>query len=141
MGTAIAEAGHMSKPTEALARLAARLCPSFTAVDVRPLGPDRELADDTYKAAGYGAPQRLVLHDGDGHERSLGTSPGGTGSAAARPRPTAVPSATSSATAKASSASSTAIPRAAPARRCRGCATSKLRACAGAGSCAIAAIA
>jgi hypothetical protein len=61
----------MSKPNEALARLAARLCPGFVAVDVRPLGPDRDIADDTHKAIGYGAPQRIILRDREDNERSL----------------------------------------------------------------------
>jgi hypothetical protein len=61
----------MSRPDQALARLAARLCPGFVAVDVRPLGPDRDIADDTHKAVGYGAPQRIILRDSHGNERSL----------------------------------------------------------------------
>ena len=56
---------------EALARAAGRLCPGFAVVEVRPLAADVDVADETHKAAGYGAPRRVRLRAGDGRERSL----------------------------------------------------------------------
>ena len=56
---------------EELARAAARLCPGFRVVEVRTLAADADVADETHKAAGYGAPRRVRLRDGAGRERSL----------------------------------------------------------------------
>jgi len=56
---------------EELARAAVRLCPGYHVVEVRTLAADVDVADETHKAAGYGAPRRVRLRDGDGRERSL----------------------------------------------------------------------
>jgi aminoglycoside phosphotransferase (APT) family kinase protein len=72
-------AGHEAGPSrvdDQIARAAAGLCPGWHVVDVRTLAADEatageDTAGDTHKTAGYGAPRRVRLADGDGHERSL----------------------------------------------------------------------
>lgn len=56
---------------DAIAAAAARLCPGYEVTAVEPLGADRDVADETHKTAGYGAPRRIRLRARDGRERSL----------------------------------------------------------------------
>ena len=66
-GALPAPCGRVSSALEGvIAQAIARLVPDGRVVEVTALGPDRDLADDTHKGAGYGAPRRVRVETASG---------------------------------------------------------------------------